>query len=218
LKQYDQEHGIRLLDSYDAHYPDADDSHWPTFRDVDHLRGVVDQNYPGTDISFSEWSMTGLGPLNGALATADELGHYAKNRVSFASYWGIGADQLDGTIANTYRVFRNYDGKGSTFGDKYVSSTTENDSVLSVHSAIRNSDGSLVILVINKIAADQSSHITLKGFNPQASAEVFEYGAANPAIVKKPNISVSSSGFYASFSLPDINQEERHSFSLSYGS
>jgi len=201
LKDYDDQHGTRLLDSFDAHYPDADDNHWPKFTDVDHLRGVVDQNYPGTDISFSEWSLTGLGPLNGALATADQLGHFAKNRVSFASYWGIAGDQLEGTIAFTYRVFRNYDGKGSTYGDQCVNATTENDSVLSVHSATRSRDGALIILVINKIASDQQTDVSLKGFNPASSAQVFEYGAANEgAIVPKPNISVSNTGFTTTFS------------------
>jgi len=92
------------------------------------------------------------------------------------------------------------------FGDHYVSGTmTANDAVLSIHSAIRQSDGALTILVINKISADQKSTLTLKGFNAGTTAHVFEYGADNDkAIVPKPDITVSSSGFthsYSAFSL-----------------
>jgi len=206
LKAYEDKNGKRILDSYDAHYPDSDDNHWPKLTDVAHLRKMVDQYYPGTDISFSEWSMTGKGPLNGALATADQLGHYAANRVAFASLWGLSTSDVDGPLGFTYRVFRNYDGKGSMFGDRYVSgSSTTDDSRLSVHAAIRQGDGALTILVINKISADQKSTLSLKGFNAGSSAHVFEYSASNEkAIVSKPDISVSSSGFtytYSAFSL-----------------
>jgi len=206
LKAYEDQHGKRILDIFDAHYPDADDNHWPKLTDVAHLRKVVDQYYPGTDISFSEWTMSGAGPLNGAMAVADQLGQYARNRVVFASLWGISANDLNGPLGFTYRVFRNYDGKGSMFGDQYISGTSSSDDgQLSIHASIRQSDGALILLVINKISANQKSTLSLKGFNAASTAHVFEYGAGNEnAIVPKPDISVSSSGFtysYSAFSL-----------------
>jgi len=206
LKAYEDQHGKRILDSFDVHYPDADDNHWPKLTDITHLRQVVDQHYPGTDISVSEWTMSGAGPLNGALAVADQLGHYARNRVAFASLWGLSSSDIAGPLGFTYRVFRNYDSKGSMFGDQYISgTTTSDDSQLSVHAAIRQSDGALTILVINKISADQKSTLSLKGYSGASTAHVFEFGAGNEkAIVPKPDISVSSSGFtysYSAFSL-----------------
>jgi phage pi2 protein 07 len=202
LKAYQDQHGQRLLDIYDVHYPDANDNHWPKLTDVSHLRKVVDQYYPGTDISFSEWTMAGAGPLNGALAVADQLGHFAQNGVAFASIWGLGDTDITGPLGFVFRVFRNYDGKGSMFGDQYISgSSTGDDSVLSVHAALRSSDGALTILVINKIASDQKTTVAFKGFTPSAMAHVFEYGAGNEAaIVAKPDISVTSAGFTTTFS------------------
>jgi len=205
LKAYEDQHKIRILDSFDAHYPDADDNHWPKLTDVTHLRQVVDQHYPGTDISFSEWTMAGAGPLNGALAVADQLGQFARNRVAFGSIWGLSTNDITGPLGFSLRVFRNYDSKGSMFGDQYISGTTSSDDGhLSIHAAVRQSDGALTILVINKISADQKSTLTLKGFSA-TTAHVFEYGASNEhAIVPKPDISVSSSGFtysYSAFSL-----------------
>jgi len=205
LANYEKQHGQRILDTYDAHYPDADDGHWPKLRDVAHLRQVVDQTYPGTKISFSEWSLSQAGALNGALAVADQLGHYAANQIAWASFWGLGGNDLQGPISFTFRMFRNYDGHGSTFGDEYVSSATSDDSTLSVHAAIRKSDGALTILVINKIGGDQQSNLNLRGFNPKSSAQVYQFSAGNEkAIVSRPAINVSSNGFtysYAAFSL-----------------
>eukprot|EP01120_Amphizonella_sp_Union-15-10_P001190 TRINITY_DN1123_c0_g1_i2.p1 TRINITY_DN1123_c0_g1~~TRINITY_DN1123_c0_g1_i2.p1 ORF type:complete len:670 (-),score=130.83 TRINITY_DN1123_c0_g1_i2:21-1976(-) len=202
MQQYEQRNGRRLIDSYDVHYPDANDNHWPKLRDVDALKAIVDKTYPGTKISFSEWSLSGTGALNGALATADQLGYYAKNSVSFASYWGLSDPQS--TIAFAYRIFLNYDGKGGKFGNTYISSTSSDDSQLNVHAATR-SDGALTILVINKTGGDLKSTLTLIGVNVGSAGQVYVYSAANPtSIVSKGTVAVSNSGFtydYEGFSL-----------------
>jgi len=205
MQQYEKQHGQRILDTYDIHYPNSI-SRWPKLTDVEHIRELVDKYYPGTKISFSEWSLAGTGPLGGALAFADNLGHFAKNQIAWASIWGINFGDLHGPVSYAYRVLRNYDGHGNGFGDNYISSSsTGDDAALSVHAAIRNSDGALTILVINKIAGDQTSTLTLKGFNPKSPAQVFQFSAGNEqAIVSKPSINVAGSGFtysYAAFSL-----------------
>jgi len=202
LKAYEDKNGKRILDVFDVHYPDANDNHWPKLTDVAHLRKMVDQYYPGTDISFSEWTMAGSGALNGALAVVDQIGEYARARTAFASLWGLSTADINGPLGFSFRIFRNYDTKGSMFGDQYISGTMSgNEAQSSIHSAIRKSDGALTILVINKMSADQKSVLSLKGFNPASKAHVFEYGADNEkAIVSKPDISVSSSGFTYSYS------------------
>lgn len=54
LKNHDTQYGTRIVDSYDCHYPDSDDSHWPTLTDVEKLRATVDQTYPGKLIFFKK--------------------------------------------------------------------------------------------------------------------------------------------------------------------
>jgi len=202
LKQYEQQNGKRILDTYDAHYPDTN-NHWPKLGvDVDKLRTIVDQTYPGTKISFSEWTMDGTGPLKGALALADELGAFARNRIAWASIWGISDTHAPLTYA--LRMFRNYNGQGAMYGDTYVGSSSQDATKLAVHSSIRGSDGALVILVINKIGSDQTSTVTIHGFNPKSPAQVYVYGAGNEnAIVKNPDLTVGGtfSAKFAAFSL-----------------
>jgi len=206
LKAYQDKNGKRILDTFDVHYPDANDNHWPKLTDVSRLRKMVDQYYPGTGISFSEWTMAGAGALNGALAVADQLGCFAQNNAVFASLWGLSVSDVSGPLGFAFKIFRNYDGQGSMFGNQYISGTSSaSDGQLSIHAALRSSDGALTILVINKISADQKSVLTLKGFTGATSASVYEYGADNEsAIVKKPNIAVSDTGFtttYSAFSM-----------------
>jgi hypothetical protein len=42
-----------------------------------------------------------------------------KNKVSWASIWGLGVTDLTGPVSFGLRIFRNYDGQGSGFGDMY---------------------------------------------------------------------------------------------------
>jgi hypothetical protein len=201
MQLYEQQHGTRILDTFDVHYPDADDNHWPKLSDVDHLRQVVDSTYPGTGISFSEWTMAGKGALGGALAIADQLGTFARNRADFASIWGWSSTDLTAPISYSIVIYRNYDGQGSTFGDTYVQSTSTDNTQLAVYGAQRASDGALTILVINKTGNNLSSTLSLSGFTPAGgSAKVYRYSTANTtAIVHEPDQTVTSSGWTTNY-------------------
>jgi hypothetical protein len=48
------------------------------------------------------------------------------------------------------KMYRNYDGARSTFGDQSVSAAGSNPDVLSTFAALRSSDGALTIMVISK--------------------------------------------------------------------
>jgi len=208
LQTYDKAHNTRLVDTYDAHYPDADDNHWPLLRDVDLVRQTIDQTYPGTGLSFSEWTLSGLGPLGGALAIADQFGHFAKNKVAWASIWGFSSTDLTGPVSYGLRIYRNYDGMGGEFGDTYVNSTTGNDGTLSIHAAMRSTDSALTVLVINKVANDQSSTVTIKNFSIQnGSAKVYQYSSANENQIVQTTVNLNGPSFttvFPAFSLSMI--------------
>ncbi|MBV9389203.1 MAG: discoidin domain-containing protein [Chroococcidiopsidaceae cyanobacterium CP_BM_ER_R8_30] len=195
LKAYDQQHGGHLVDFFDVHYPDANDNHYPNLTDITHLRQVVDQIYPEMGISVSEWN--GGSDLTGALFVADQLGLYAQNNVAFASYWDMDPNSPP---AYTYRMYRNYDGHGGMFGQTLVQASSSNASQLSVYGAIRDSDGALTLIAINKTSSDLTSGLSLANFTPSSTAQVYTYSNANlTAIVKQPDQVVSSAGFSATY-------------------
>ena len=78
----------------------------------------VDANYPGTKLAITEYNWGGLEHINGALAQADVLGIFGREGLDLATLWGPPDDTEPGAYA--FRMYRNYDGTGSGFGDTSV--------------------------------------------------------------------------------------------------
>ncbi len=157
---------------------------------IPRLRQLVAQNYPGTKIAISEYSWSGLGTLNGALAQAELLGVFGREGLDMAMLWGPPSPTDPGAFA--FRIYRNYDGMGGAFGETGVSSTSTDLGSLSVFGALR-SDLNLTAMVINKTGVDLSSSLTLSNFAAGAAAKVWRYSGANlTAIVSAPDAPIES--------------------------
>src|SRR5262249_33489488 len=147
MAAYQHGHNLRILDYYDNHwYPQGsgvtggDESAatqalrlrstrqlWdPAYTDeswinqkvdlIPRMRQLVDQNYPGTKLAISEYNYGSLGHMDGALAEADVLGIFGREGLDLATLWAPPAPTDPGAYA--FRMYLNYDGKGSKFGDK----------------------------------------------------------------------------------------------------
>jgi hypothetical protein len=162
----------------------------------------VADNYPGTKIAFTEYNWGGQESINGAVAQADVLGIFGAWGLDMATLWGPPdpVKQLPGLMA--YEIYRNYDGKNSMFGDTSLKSSSGNQGKLSVYGAVRASDGSLTIVVINKTYGALTSTISLANFTSSSStAEVYRYSNADlTKIVAEPaaSIAMPSAGSTAS--------------------
>jgi hypothetical protein len=51
------------------------------------MKQLIDQYYPGTKLSISEWSSTADNDITGGLVTVDQLGIYGHFGVDSATYW-----------------------------------------------------------------------------------------------------------------------------------
>ncbi|NJN93642.1 MAG: endoglucanase, partial [Anaerolineales bacterium] len=103
--------------------------------------------------------------------------------------------------AYAFRLYRNYDGSGSKFGDVSVSAASGDQSQLAIYAAQRSSDSALTLVIINKTGGTLTGDVSLAGFTPAGNtAQVFRYSAANlNAIVQQANQPVTPSSFSASF-------------------
>ena len=102
--------------------------------------------------------------------------------------------------AYVFRLYRNYDGSGSKFGDVSVSAASADQSQLAIYAAQRSSDSVLTLVIINKTGGVLTTDVSLAGFMPAGAAQVYRYSAANlNAIVQQPNQAVDNGGFSASF-------------------
>lgn len=163
---------------------------WANLGLVRRLQRLIEQYYPGTKLGITEWNYGGENDISGAIATADALGSYGRENVYLASYWGLPKQGSPTGLA--FRIFRNYDGKGSTFGTESVETTFDNAKLLSAYSALSSDGTKLTVLLLNK-GRDKSTEITLfpSGFTPQTQAALYRLSGSKPAEITSEPFTVT---------------------------
>ncbi len=158
---------------------------------VPRMHGWIDAHYPGTKLGISEYNFGGLESINGALTQADVLGIFARERVDMAELWAGPTAGSPGEFA--FRLFRNYDGAGAKFGDRWVRSVSADQSKLAVYGAQRGAGGSLTVVVINKTGAALTSPLSVAGFAARGDVQAWLYSGADlSAIVRMPDAALAS--------------------------
>jgi Glycoside hydrolase family 44 len=180
---------------------------------IPRMHDWVDDNYPGTGLALTEYNWGGLEHINGALTQADILGIFGQEGLDLAALWNYPERLNSGTKeeikydvfetlpgAYAFRLYRNYDGNGSKFGDLSVTAASANRAELAIYAARRTVDGVLTLMVINKTVGLLTGDVALAGFAPAAVAEVYRYSNANlNVIVKAADQPVNPTGFSTSF-------------------
>jgi hypothetical protein len=219
MAAYDKAHGQRILDYFDEHYyfvtstPAAQLASTRTLWDstynggtwveqydfngpmqlIPRFRGWISANYPGTLLSLSEYSIdSGQKSIVDAIAEMDVLGIFGREPLDFANMWS--APGAQDPIAFAFRMFRNYDGQGSQFGDTSISAASTDQGQLSIYAAQRSADNAVTILVINKTTGALSSAITLSNLALPATAQVYSYSQASLTSIAHPSDAAISSG------------------------
>jgi putative cell wall-binding protein len=164
---------------------------------IPRMKQWVAQYYPGTKTAISEYNWGGLESMNGALAQADVLGIFGSQGLDRAQLWSPPSSSEPGAFA--FRMYRNYDGHGSRFGDESVSASSADQGQLSVYAAQRSTDGALTVQVINKTGSDLTSTLSVHNA-PTSAAQVFTYSGANlGAIVQGPDAAFSAGSLAHTF-------------------
>jgi hypothetical protein len=141
------------------------------------MRSWVKKRYPGTKTAITEYNWGALDSMNGALAQADVLGIFGRERLGLATLWGpAGAGD---PWAYAFRMYRDYDGHGGQFGSTSVRAVSSDQGRLAVYAATRGAHGALTMMVINKTGSAIGAPLRLRGFAAGARARVFRYSAAH---------------------------------------
>jgi mannan endo-1,4-beta-mannosidase len=150
------------------------------------LQEKVDKYYPGTKLGMTEYNYGSGDHISGGLAEADVLGIFGREGMFIANYWGNGpgVGDLPQYIAAAFKLYRNYDGRGSSFGDTAVGATVEDLAKASVYAATQSRQpGVLTVLAINKHQqANLQGHFKLEGPTQYTTAEVYLLDASSPEI------------------------------------
>jgi len=164
------------------------------------LQNSIDTYYPDTNLAITEYAYGGEDHYSGGIATADVLGIFGKYGVYVATYWGDG-NYVDAAI----KIYRNYDGNHSTFGDMNVLASMSNKVDSSIYASASTSDANVLHLIaINKNldnAIDGSFNIT----SPQnfISGRVWRFNSSSPAIAETTPISTISNNTFT-YTIPPL--------------
>ena len=154
------------------------------------MKAWVAQYYPGTKVAITEYNWGALDDINGALAQADVLGIFGREGLDLATIWGEPQPTQPGAYA--FRMYRNYDGAGSRFGDVSVSAASSDQGQLAVYAAQRSSDRALTVMVVNKTGTELTSPLSVAGFTGNRTAQRFTYSPADlTSIVRGDDLPVT---------------------------
>ena len=166
---------------------------------IPRLRNWADTYYvPGTPIGVTEYNWGAESHINGATTQADILGIFGREGLDLAARWTT-PDASTPTY-KAIKIYRNYDGNKSTFGDTSVSAGGANPDNVAVFAAQRASDGALTVMVISKyLSGTTPVSVALSNFSAAGTAQVYQLTSAN-AINRLADLSVAGSA--VSFTAP----------------
>jgi len=138
---------------------------------IPRMKALVNEIYPGTPLSFTEWSaaFAGESDFSTALGDAEAYGIFGREGLTFASRWG--APTQGNPNYQALKMYTNYDGAHHGFGTISVSdSITGNANLVNVFSsyAALNAAGTqMTIMVLNEDPANAAQvTFNLNGFSP----------------------------------------------------
>lgn len=145
---------------------------------IPRMKGWVANYYPGTKIGITEYNWGAESYPNGATAQADLLGIFGREGLDLATRWTTPASNTPTWLA--MKMYRNYDGNKSAFGDTSVSATGPNPDNLSAFAAIRTNDSALTVMVMNKTLSGLTPfQLSLTNFANSGAAHAWQLAASN---------------------------------------
>ncbi len=159
------------------------------------LEELVEKHYPGTKISLTEYNYGTGDHVSGGLAQADVLGIFGREGLYLGDYWGNGAGvgPLPKYIEAAFALYRNYDGKGGSFGDTAVFAQGDIEKASVYAATDTKRPGRLTIVVINKDQRHnyQAAIKLSAGKAACTSAEAYRFDASSPEIRALPAVQIT---------------------------
>ena len=174
------------------------------------LQAKINQYVPGTRMALTEYNFGGADNISGAITQADALGVFGQRGVFAAALWPLEdrTDDFDFQYA-AFKLFRNYDGRNSTFGNKSIKAISSNVLKSTVYSSVFfHEPDAIKVVVTNKenknntlgidinhpggATFDKASVYIIKGDSPNiVSGGIIPVDSENEALYDMPPRSVS---------------------------
>jgi hypothetical protein len=159
---------------------------------IPRMKALVNAIYPGTPLSFTEWSaaLAGETDFSTALGDSEAYGLFGREGLTFATRWG--APTKGNPNYQALKMYTNYDGAHSGFGTISVSDlNTGNPNLFSSYAALNSAGTAMTIMVLNEDPANTAQvTFNLNGFSPTTYVAYTLLPAVAPAT---PTIAASAS-------------------------
>ncbi len=157
---------------------------------IPRMKNWVATYYPGTKIGITEYNWGAEAFISGGTAQADILGIFGRQGLDLATRWTTPAAGTPAYLA--MKMYRNYDGNKSTFGDTSILTTVPNPDEVSAFGAVRSSDGAMTLMVINKDITNASPfNANLTNFTVTGSVQRWQLTSTS-VITVLSNIAVTN--------------------------
>ncbi len=162
---------------------------------IPRMKQRIASKYPGTKLAFTEWNFGGANDITGAIATADVLGIFGREKVDMAHIWPLLSKEP--FVAAGLKAFRNYDSQSGEFGDIAVAASNSDTVNTSVYASLPSSNPNQVIVVaINKKSDAVSAGIRIAHPSELSSSKVFVLQGTSPDLVAAPALSAVGSNAF----------------------
>ena len=155
-------------------------------------------------MAITEYNLGGCWDITGGIAETDILGIFGKYGVYASTYWSLG----NGTETYTslaFKIYRNYDGNNSTFGDTHVQALMNDTVNSSIYASVFQADQSqLHIIAINKnMTQTIQGNFTIDSLTTFHSADAYTVSSSSSSILGPVTFALSSSNFFT-YNLPPL--------------
>jgi len=163
---------------------------------IPRIRNWVATYYPGLQTAITEYNWGAESHINGATTQADIYGIFGREGLDMATRWTT-PDPSTPTY-KAMKLWRNYDGNRSTFGDTSVSASVPNPDNLSAFAATRAADGAMTVMVISKVLTGATPvTVSLANFAAAGVAQAWQLTSTN-AITRLSDVNFSGTSFATS--------------------
>jgi len=158
---------------------------------IPRMKSWVSAYYPGLPTAITEYSWGDDAFLNGATTQADILGIFGRENLDIGTRFTCPDVGTPTYLA--MKIYRNYDGSKSGFGDTSVSCLAPNPDDLSAFASQRTKDSALTVIVVNKVTTAAPIKLNLSGFDARVAAVPYQIQSADQnAITRISSVPVSN--------------------------
>jgi hypothetical protein len=170
---------------------------------IPRMKALVNAIYPGTPLSFTEWSAAFYqeSDFSTALGDAEAYGIFGSEGLSFATRWG--APTQGNPNYQALKLYTNYDGAHHGFGTVSVSDLNNgNPNLFSSYAALNSTGTQMTIMVLNEDPANTDQvTFNLNGFSPSTYIAYTLSSTASASIVASSSAAWSATQSFAPYSV-----------------